>query len=269
MRHTKTILFLLTILASCTNTSQETYYTIKVADKSLKVDICATNRARDKIANYLSYIKDDKGYLLCYPRERLQSFYYAGNSPLNASVAFISAGNEIDQIEDYSEKGVYSTKPARFVLLTNKGWLEKNNIHENTKVELPQDALKAEELCTVTIKDAVSKVELATTRLAREQGLKFRKTLNKDEGMLFIYNRPNIHKFWMQDTVAPLSLAYIKSDWTISSIHDLKPFDENEVPSIEPTQFVLEVAQGWFDQHNIKAGDKVSFSGNLNDLDID
>ncbi|MBI4232658.1 DUF192 domain-containing protein [Candidatus Peregrinibacteria bacterium] len=259
---------LLAFLCSCSNTAKDNYHTIKFADKTLKVTLCATNEKRNKIANYLLTIKDGEGYLLCYPRERLQAFY-AGSISLNGSVAFINSNSEITEIQEYSKDGVLSSMPAKFVLVTAQGWFDRNNVKIGAKAALPQEALSPEELYTVKIKDESINVELAITDTARRQGLKFRKQLNKDEGMLFIYRSSKAHKFWMQDTVVPLSLAYIKSDWTISSIHDLKPFDETEVPSIEPTQFVLEVAQGWFSQHDIKPGDKVSFSANIDDLGVE
>jgi uncharacterized membrane protein (UPF0127 family) len=62
----------------------------------------------------------------------------------------------------------------------------------------------------------------------------------------------------MKDTYIPLSLAYIDENGRIFQFVDMEPRDETSHPSNAPSQYVLEVNQGWFKKHGIKTGDTVS-----------
>ncbi|MCX5886806.1 MAG: DUF192 domain-containing protein [Proteobacteria bacterium] len=59
----------------------------------------------------------------------------------------------------------------------------------------------------VCINDHCFQVELAVTPDARARGLMFRKHLDKDRGMLFIFEEEDIHPFWMKNTLLLSSQA--------------------------------------------------------------
>lgn len=101
------------------------------------------------------------------------------------------------------------------------------------------------------------KVEIADEREERVEGLKFRKRLAENRGMLFVYEKESKLSFWMKDTVLPLSIAFIASDGTIREIRDMEPLSLNPVRSSRNVRYALEVNQGWFRNRGIKAGDKV------------
>jgi hypothetical protein len=117
----------------------------------------------------------------------------------------------------------------------------------------------------LTIKGKPIKVELAITEEERVQGLKYRNALSPDTGMLFIYPQENILSFWMEDTTLPLSIAFIKSNGVIVDIKDMQPLSLDIIRSSTPAQYALEIAQGWFQQNQIKVGDAVIFSSGLKD----
>ena len=102
-------------------------------------------------------------------------------------------------------------------------------------------------------------VEIADTRETQEKGLMGRDSMAEDHGMLFVYDRDSRKSFWMKNTKIPLSLAYIATDGTIREIYDMEPFSTRIVDSKYSVRYVLEVNQGAFDRHGIKAGDKVEF----------
>jgi uncharacterized membrane protein (UPF0127 family) len=103
-------------------------------------------------------------------------------------------------------------------------------------------------------------VEVAKGPEERNRGLMERKHLNKDEGMLFIFEIEDYHGFWMKDTLIPLSIAFIDKDGRIVSITDMKPRTlDSHVPP-KPILYALEMNKGWFFSHGIKAGDVVQFS---------
>ena len=102
-------------------------------------------------------------------------------------------------------------------------------------------------------------VETADTLESQEKGLMGRENLDENRGMLFVYERDAKKSFWMKNTTIPLSIAYIAADGTIREIYDMEPLSTRTVDSRYSVRSALEVNQGAFDRHGIKAGDKVEF----------
>ncbi len=114
---------------------------------------------------------------------------------------------------------------------------------------------------TLTVKDRTITVEIADTSEKRMTGLMYRKSLGKNEGMLFIFSGEEIHSFWMKNTLIPLSIAFIKEDGTIVHIEDMEPQTEMSHSSKYPVKYALEVNKGWFKENNITVGDKILLTG--------
>lgn len=102
--------------------------------------------------------------------------------------------------------------------------------------------------------------EVAETPKQRSNGLSYRVGLGADAGMLFVYAAEQPLYFTMQNAGIPLSIAFLSEDWVINEILDMKPFTRGPYPSKKPAMYALEVNQGWFERHNIRAGDTVSYS---------
>jgi hypothetical protein len=96
-------------------------------------------------------------------------------------------------------------------------------------------------------------VELARTPEEREKGLMFRRSLGPEQGMLFIFQEPATHSFWMKNTFIPLDVGYFDAEGFLIEVHSMEP--ENEVKtytSSEPALYALEVNQGWFREKGLK-----------------
>jgi uncharacterized membrane protein (UPF0127 family) len=97
--------------------------------------------------------------------------------------------------------------------------------------------------------------EVALTRTEVATGMMFRKTMEENEGMLFVFAFPHRASFYMKNTLLPLSVAYIDEEGNILEIHDLKPLDETPVEArSDQVQYVLEMKQDWFKRHGITTG---------------
>ena len=107
----------------------------------------------------------------------------------------------------------------------------------------------------------ILKAEIARTDAQKSQGLMYRKSINDNEGMLFIFERDQILSFWMKNTLIPLSIAYIASDGRILEIHDMEPGNLNPVRSSRSCRYALEVPQGWFSRKGIAVGDRLDIQG--------
>jgi uncharacterized membrane protein (UPF0127 family) len=105
-------------------------------------------------------------------------------------------------------------------------------------------------------------VEIVNRSKTRQKGLMFRRSLNKNHGMLFVFEREQYRRFWMKNTYIPLSIAYINKYGIINEIYDMKPLDTSQLyPSLYPAQFAIEVNQGWFARNKIKKGCRVLLHG--------
>jgi uncharacterized protein len=103
----------------------------------------------------------------------------------------------------------------------------------------------------------VIQAEVATTDEERAAGLMFRKELATNAGMLFLFEQPAVHCFWMRNTPLPLSIAFIAEDGRIVNIADMKPQTIESHCSAKPVRYALEMNQGWFARRGIKEGSKL------------
>lgn len=104
-------------------------------------------------------------------------------------------------------------------------------------------------------------IELAITDYEQQTGLMYRKSMEEDQGMLFIYEdeRPRPY-FYMKNTYIGLDLIYISADEKIVDINkNAKPLDETSLDSEAPAKYVLEVNAGMADKWNLNIDDQVSF----------
>jgi uncharacterized membrane protein (UPF0127 family) len=114
---------------------------------------------------------------------------------------------------------------------------------------------------TLTILNAAGekvllRVEIAGTEPSRELGLMFRDQMAPNAGMLFDFGVETTSGFWMQNTILPLSIAFIKADGTIINIADMQPLDTTIIPASGAYSYALEANQGFFTVHNIVTGSK-------------
>lgn len=101
------------------------------------------------------------------------------------------------------------------------------------------------------------KTMVAYSDVSRRRGLMYRKALEKDEGMLFVFPRKKVLSFWMKDTFIPLSIAYIDDNGKVLQIEDMSPRDETSVRSDFPARYALEVERGWYSKAGLKEGDSL------------
>lgn len=99
-------------------------------------------------------------------------------------------------------------------------------------------------------------VELADTPDEQARGLMFRESLAPDAGMLFDFHVSRPTSFWMQNTLIPLDMLFIRADGSIARIQvNAKPLDTTSIPSGEPVRFVLEIPGGRSVELGIAVGD--------------
>lgn len=94
-------------------------------------------------------------------------------------------------------------------------------------------------------------VEIAATGQQRNRGLMGRTQLAADGGMLFVFEQPGRHCFWMRNTPLPLSIAFIDSLGRIAGLADMQPRSESLHCPDSDVRYALEVRQGEFQRRGI------------------
>lgn len=113
----------------------------------------------------------------------------------------------------------------------------------------------------VCFRNSCFSVELATTPQQQEQGLMYRQSLGKNNGMLFIFPNEGVYPFWMKNTLIPLDMIWIdKSDKVVFISENVQPCKVEicpiTIPAAEAT-YVLEVNAGAAKEIGLKVGDKL------------
>lgn len=109
----------------------------------------------------------------------------------------------------------------------------------------------------LVIKNNPILVEIADTKETRKTGLMHREHMPEDQGMLFVFDTPDILSFWMKNTIIPLSIAFISADGVILNIEDMQPHTLDSHTSAEKALYALEMNQGWFSEKAVTPGDKI------------
>ena len=121
------------------------------------------------------------------------------------------------------------------------------------------------EISTVVIQNKNSSsvsiaAEVMTTESQQARGMMYRKSLDKDKAMLFLFKKPKRAVFWMKNTYIPLDLIFIKKGGSIDSIHEnLEPFSTKKIKSKNDVIAVLEILGGQVKMNKINLDSKILF----------
>ncbi len=131
---------------------------------------------------------------------------------------------------------------------------------------------------TVIVNDTSVVVEVAATEDAITRGLSGRAMLKPERGMLFLFSKPALYRFWMRDMRFPIDIIWIASGQVVSVNANVGTQFDAIVPlrqsflrwlmrrrrplfysPMQPAQYALEVNAGFAAQHHIVPGSDVSF----------
>ena len=104
-------------------------------------------------------------------------------------------------------------------------------------------------------------IEIAHEGAERAQGLMWRKKMEDNQGMLFIFDYPEPQSFWMRNTYIPLDMIFVNEKFEVVTVLKNVPvLNDTPRPSVKPAQYVIEVNAGLADRYGIAAGVKVAWS---------
>jgi uncharacterized protein len=117
------------------------------------------------------------------------------------------------------------------------------------------------EMSRVCFEEACFDVEIADTTYKQQRGLMNRESLEKNKGMLFVFEKENIHKFWMKNTLIPLDMIWIDGNRKIIYIQkNAQPCKAEPCEIFGPDEnakYVLEINGGLAENIELEIGDEM------------
>jgi len=115
----------------------------------------------------------------------------------------------------------------------------------------------------ITINNQSFKVAVADSQRKWEIGLSETKSLQKDQGMIFLFDKSDYYSFWMKNMKFPIDIIYINNDTIVTIKNNVQLIKDKENPiiysSTQPANKVLEIQAGLSEKYNFKKGDKVQY----------
>ncbi len=112
-------------------------------------------------------------------------------------------------------------------------------------------------------------VQVADTQERMTEGLQFQQPLPYNQGMIFVFEEPQVVAMWMKDMQFPLDMIWFDSSGNVIHIEKgLSPCSDNMPCQVydggrQDTKYVLEVTAGFVDKFNVTAKSKLITLGNL------
>jgi len=117
------------------------------------------------------------------------------------------------------------------------------------------------DLRPVLLKGNTYQVEIADTPEKAEVGLMWRKSMPKNQGMLFVFPYPRMISMWMKNTYIPLDMIFFNARGEVICLREnTTPLDdENIITCPYPASKVLELNAGEIKAKKIELGDKLNY----------
>ena len=123
------------------------------------------------------------------------------------------------------------------------------------------------DLHKVTLPDnSVIRAVMVYNSIDMARGMMFRQSLPEDQGMLFVHQTPGTYGYWMYQVLIPLDILWLDANKRVVETSLRTPPCKEQSARKCPTyggnkqaQYVLELAAGVAERHNIKLGDSIRF----------
>lgn len=125
---------------------------------------------------------------------------------------------------------------------------------------------------TAKINNHTFQLTVARSIEEKEIGLSKTTSLFQNQGMIFLFEKPDYYAFWMKNMKLPIDIIFINNDRIVTIRTNLQPPKQEESPIIytplKPADKVLEIQAGLSEKYNFKNGDIVKYEnlGNRNKL---
>ncbi|MDJ0731343.1 MAG: DUF192 domain-containing protein [Crocosphaera sp.] len=96
---------------------------------------------------------------------------------------------------------------------------------------------------TVKIKETLIKLEVAKTPEQQQIGLMYRQSLDKNRGMIFVFNQLRPVKFWMKNVNISLDMIFLVDGRVKAVLSNVPPCSVDPCPTYSPENLVNQVIE--------------------------
>ena len=101
-------------------------------------------------------------------------------------------------------------------------------------------------------------VEVADNDKLRSLGFMGRTDIPEGTGMLFIWNDEAYRNFWMKNTPSSLDIIFFDKNGNFINVHENTiPYSLDNIPSLKPSKYVLELIAGSSKKFNLYNHSKI------------
>jgi len=117
----------------------------------------------------------------------------------------------------------------------------------------------------IAINNHIFNLEIAKTNKEREIGLAKYKNIPQNFGMLFTFEKPSFHSFWMKNMKFPIDIIFIRNNKIVTIFKNVSPPKSNNefLPvyrTKEPSDTVLEINAGLSDKYNFQNNESINIT---------
>jgi uncharacterized membrane protein (UPF0127 family) len=120
----------------------------------------------------------------------------------------------------------------------------------------PEEDPRAQKLETVKMKigDETFMLMVANDEAKRAKGLMFRRSLKKNQGMIFVFPYAAERGFWMKDTYIPLDIIYLDAEARVLNIEQMAARDRRSKYSAGAAKYAIELPLNTATRVKVTAG---------------
>lgn len=113
----------------------------------------------------------------------------------------------------------------------------------------------------IQVPEARISAEVADKPSELEKGLSTKSCIGKNQGMLFIFERPGYHNFWMKEMNFPIDIVWLDERKRVIEVtENVDPATYPDTfASSQPSGYVLELQAGAAAKHGIRPGTELIF----------
>lgn len=89
-------------------------------------------------------------------------------------------------------------------------------------------------------------LEVADTEELQAKGLAGHAPLKEDDGMLFVFETPQVACMWNKDVDFPVSVGFFDKEWRLINAEEMAANSTKKTCSSTPVKFAIEMRAGWF-----------------------
>jgi uncharacterized membrane protein (UPF0127 family) len=154
------------------------------------------------------------------------------------------------------------------IFITAIGFLQNNfeGSFYNPLQDISPSPTPQPDLKEILLGDNKLLVEIAKTNEERRQGLSDRGSLEKGQGMLFIFNDNKRPTFWMKDMNFAIDIIWVYQDKIVGIEENIQPEPNNKdedlslYPAPQMIDYVIEVNAGYSEENSLVTGNTVDLS---------